>query len=63
MRHPWHYGCGRLPRNAASVPAMARLTSSPGRTIPVVAINAGTIAVFVLWLVVAGYALAYLVSH
>jgi hypothetical protein len=42
---------------------MARLTSSPGRTIPVVAINAGTIAVFVLWLVVAGYALAYLVSH
>lgn len=42
---------------------MARLTSSPGRTIPVVAINLGTLAIFVVWVVAAGYALAYLVSH
>jgi hypothetical protein len=42
---------------------MSRVTSTPGRTIPVIAVNLGTLAVFVAWLVVAGYALDYLVSH
>jgi hypothetical protein len=42
---------------------MARLTSTPGRTIPVTALNLGTFAVFVVWLLAAGYALVYLVSH
>jgi hypothetical protein len=42
---------------------MARLTVSPGRTMPLMALNVGTLAVFVLWVVAAGFALAYLVSH
>jgi hypothetical protein len=42
---------------------MARLNSSAGRTIPVTAVNLGSLVVFIAWLVVAGYALAYLVSH
>lgn len=42
---------------------MARLTSSPDRTFPVTALNLGTVAVVVAWLVAAGYALAYLVSR
>jgi hypothetical protein len=41
---------------------MARL-STPSKTIPLFAINLGTVAVFVAWLVVAGYAFAYLTSH
>ncbi len=42
---------------------MERLTSSPGKTITLLAINVGTIAVVIAWVVVAGYALAYLVSQ
>lgn len=42
---------------------MARVTSSPGRTIPALVVDLGTVAVFVAWLVMAGYALDYLVSH
>jgi hypothetical protein len=42
---------------------MAKLTSAPGRTIPLLAVNVGTLAVFIAWLVVAAYALAYLISH
>jgi hypothetical protein len=42
---------------------MERLTSSPGRAIPVIAVNLGTLAVFVAWLVTAGYTFDYLVSH
>jgi hypothetical protein len=40
---------------------MAGRTSSPNRLAPL--INAGTLAVFVAWLVAASYALTYLVSH
>lgn len=42
---------------------MARLSSSPGKPVQLFAINVGTLAVFVAWLVAAGYALMYLVSH
>ena len=42
---------------------MSRVTPTPGRTIPVIAVNLGTLVVFVAWLVVAGYALDYLASH
>jgi hypothetical protein len=42
---------------------MSRLTHAPDKTIPLITINLGTVAVFVAWLVVAGYALAYLISH
>lgn len=43
--------------------AMATLTSTPRRTVPIVAINVGTLALFVVWLAVACYGLVYLVSH
>jgi hypothetical protein len=42
---------------------MARLVSSPGRSFPVLAINLGTLAVLIVWLVVAAYGFAYLVSR
>ena len=42
---------------------MTKLTSSPGRAFPVTALDLGTFAVVLVWLVAAGYALAYLVSH
>jgi hypothetical protein len=42
---------------------MARLTSPQSKAIPVIAINVGTLAVFIAWLGVAGYAFAYLISH
>jgi hypothetical protein len=42
---------------------MAGLASSPPRTIPVTLLNLGVLGVGIAWLVVACYALAYLVSH
>lgn len=35
----------------------------PGRTVPLVVVNLGTLVVAVLWLVAAGFALSYLLSH
>ena len=42
---------------------MARIASTPHRTIPFRLLNLGTLGVFVAWLVLACYALAYLVSR
>ena len=42
---------------------MESRTSVPVRTIPVVAINVISLVIVAGWLVVASYALAYLVSH
>lgn len=42
---------------------MARPAISPHKTIPFPLLNLGTYAVFVVWLAVACYGLAYLVSH
>jgi hypothetical protein len=43
--------------------AVERLSSSTGSTILVMAVNLGTVAILVAWLVTAGYAIRYLVSH
>lgn len=42
---------------------MARHAYKPHDTVPVKLLSLGTLAVFLLWLVAASYALAYLVSH
>jgi len=57
------YGCCELSQGGVSVPAMATPASSPHRTIPFTLLSLGTVAVFVAWLAVACYALAYLVSR
>lgn len=45
------------------MPPMARPALSPHETIPITLLSLVTVAVFVAWLAVAAYALAYLVSH
>jgi hypothetical protein len=42
---------------------MATHVSTPGKTVPEALLSLGTAAVFVAWLAVACYAIAYLVSH
>jgi hypothetical protein len=42
---------------------MARLASTPKESTALKALSLGTVAVFVAWLAVACYALAYLTSH
>ena len=45
------------------VTALPRPTSSPYETTPIKLLNLAILAVFIVWLVSACYALSYLISH